>query len=110
MVERATPASSAGPLARAPSAGLVVSAIASVQFGSALAATLFAQLGPGDTVFLRLASAAIILSLIRRPRLRGRTPRELRLAVAFGVVLAAMNVSFYAALWLGSTALALPWR
>jgi inner membrane transporter RhtA len=98
MAESATPASAAGLLARTPSAALVVSAIASVQFGSALAATLFTQLGPGDTVFLRLASAAIVLLLIRRPQLRERTRRELLLAGAFGVVLAAMNLSFYEAL------------
>jgi inner membrane transporter RhtA len=98
MAERATSASGVGPLARAPSGGLVVGAIASVQFGSALAATLFKQLGPADTVFLRLASAAMILLLIRRPSLRGHTPRDLLLASAFGVVLAAMNMSFYEAL------------
>lgn len=73
-------------------------AIASVQFGSALAATLFRQLGPGDTVFLRLSSAAIILLLIHRPRLPGHTRHELLLASAFGLVLAAMNLSFYEAL------------
>ncbi len=76
----------------------MLGAIASVQFGSALAATLFRQLGPGDTVFLRLTSAAVILLLIRRPGLRGRTRQELLLAGAFGVVLAAMNLSFYEAL------------
>ncbi|HTD10290.1 MAG TPA: EamA family transporter [Solirubrobacteraceae bacterium] len=98
MSESATPGSAAGLLARTPSAALVVSAIASVQFGSALAATLFRQLGPGDTVFLRLASAAIVLLLIRRPHLRKRTRHELLLAGAFGMVLAAMNLSFYESL------------
>ncbi len=98
MVDGVTSASPAGRLARAPSGGLVVGAIASVQFGSALAATLFERLGAGGTVFLRLASAALILLLLWRPRLRGRTPRELALAGAFGVVLAAMNLSFYEAL------------
>ena len=85
-------------LARAPSGGLVVGAIASVQFGSALAATLFERLGPGGTVFLRLASAALILLLLWRPRLRGHTRQQLLLAGAFGVVLAGMNLSFYEAL------------
>jgi inner membrane transporter RhtA len=69
-----------------------------VQFGSALAATLFERTGPAGTVFLRLASAAIILLALWRPRLRGRTPQELLLAGAFGLVLAAMNLSFYEAL------------
>jgi inner membrane transporter RhtA len=98
MAECATRASRGGPLARAPSTGLVLSAIASVQFGSALAATLFAQIGPADTVFLRLTSAAVILLLVRRPRLRGRTAHDLLLASAFGLVLAGMNLSFYEAL------------
>ncbi|HTA33389.1 MAG TPA: EamA family transporter [Solirubrobacteraceae bacterium] len=91
-------ASGAGPLAGAPSGVLVVGAIASVQFGSALAATLFRQLSPGGTVFLRLASAAIILLVLWRPRLRGRTREQLLLAGGFGLVLAGMNLSFYEAI------------
>ena len=87
-----------GPLARAPSGGLVVGAIASVQFGSALATTLFHRVGPGGAVLLRLTSAAIILLALWRPRVRGRTRRELRLAAVFGLVLAGMNLSFYEAL------------
>lgn len=98
MVERPNPASTAGPLGRAPSAGLVIGAIASVQFGSSLAATLFQQLGPAGAVSLRLISGAIILLALWRPRLRGRTRQELALAVAFGLVLAGMNLSFYEAL------------
>src|SRR5580704_5058265 len=98
MAERVLPAGAAGPLVRAPSAGLVVGAIASVQLGSSLADTLFQRLGPGGTVFLRLATAAIILLALWRPRVRGRSKRELGLAGAFGVVLAGMNLSFYEAL------------
>jgi inner membrane transporter RhtA len=98
MADRVTAASGAGPLARAPSGGLVVGAITSVQFGSSLAATLFQRLGPGGTVLLRLASAAVILLLLGRPRLRGRTREQLLLACVFGLVLAAMNLSFYEAL------------
>ena len=76
----------------------MVGAIASVQFGAALAATLFDRLGPGGTVFLRLLSAAIVLLALWRPRLRGRTRRELRLAATFGLVLAGMNLAFYESL------------
>jgi len=48
-------ARAAGSLGAAlPSGVLVIGAIASVQFGSSLAATLFARLGPGGTVLLRL--------------------------------------------------------
>jgi inner membrane transporter RhtA len=87
-----------GPLARAPSGALVVGAIASVQFGASLAATLFHRLGAGGTVSVRLLSAAIVLSVLWRPRLRGRTRYELMLAGVFGLVLAGMNLSFYEAL------------
>ncbi len=69
-----------------------------MQFGSALAVTLFARVGPGGAVFLRLLSASIVLVAIWRPRLHGRTPRELVLAIVFGAVLAGMNLSFYNAI------------
>jgi inner membrane transporter RhtA len=85
-------------LARAPSGGLVLSAIASVQFGSAVAATLFARIGPAGAVALRLVTATIVLLVLWRPRVRGRSARELLLAGAFGLVLGGMNLSFYEAL------------
>ncbi|HWF72712.1 MAG TPA: EamA family transporter [Solirubrobacteraceae bacterium] len=87
-----------GLLARAPSGGLMFGAIASVQFGSAIAATLFARVGPGGAVLLRLVSASVVLLALWRPRVRGRTRRELVLALAFGLVLAGMNLTFYSAL------------
>ncbi len=81
-----------------PAFGLVGVAIASVQFGSALAAKLFAQVGPSGAVLLRLVSATIVLLALWRPRLRGWSTRELLLTASFGLVLAGMNLSFYAAL------------
>jgi inner membrane transporter RhtA len=87
-----------GPLSRVPGFGLVGAAIASVQFGSALAAKLFAQVGPSGAVLLRLVSATIVLLALWRPRLRGWSRRELVLAGSFGLVLAGMNLSFYASL------------
>jgi inner membrane transporter RhtA len=85
-------------LARAPSPVLVLGAIASVQFGSAIATTLFARVGPAGAVLLRLVSATIVLMLIWRPSVRWRTRRDLALAALFGVVLAAMNLTFYEAI------------
>ncbi len=76
----------------------MLGAIASVQFGSSLAATLFSRIGAGGTVFLRLAFAMVILLAVWRPSLRGRSRRQLGLAGLFGLVLAAMNLSFYEAL------------
>jgi inner membrane transporter RhtA len=85
-------------LARAPSGALVVTAIASVQLGGALAVHLFTAVGPGGAVLLRLGTAAIVLAALWRPRLAARTGGELALAATFGLVLAAMNYSFYLAL------------
>jgi inner membrane transporter RhtA len=88
----------AGLLARAPSGALVISAIASVQFGSAIAATLFSRVGPAGAVTLRLVSATVVLVVLWRPHVAGRSTRELALAATFGLVLAGMNLSFYEAL------------
>lgn len=93
-----TAASRTGLLSRAPSPALVVGGIASVQFGSALAATLFHQIGPGGAVLLRLLTATIILALISRPRLDRIARRDLWLAAGFGLILAGMNLTFYHAI------------
>jgi inner membrane transporter RhtA len=85
-------------LARAPSPALVIGAIASVQFGSALATTVFDRVGPAGAVLLRLVTASIVLTLLWRPALRTRSRRDLLLAALFGFVLAAMNVTFYEAI------------
>jgi inner membrane transporter RhtA len=88
----------AGLLVRAPSGGLVLGAIASVQFGSAVAATLFDSIGPGGAVWLRLLFGMVILVPLWHPRLRGHSRRELLLACLFGLVLGGMNFSFYSAI------------
>ena len=81
------------------SALLVVGGILSVQLGAAAATTLFDDIGPAGTVFYRLLFAAIVLLAIWRPRRADVSGRPaLWLAVAFGVSLAAMNLSFYEAL------------
>jgi inner membrane transporter RhtA len=87
-----------GWLGRAPSGGLVIGGIASVQLGGALAVHLFAWVGPGGAVVLRLVTAAVILMVTSPPRLRGRALHGLGVAVTFGLVLAGMTLSFYNAL------------
>jgi inner membrane transporter RhtA len=84
-------------LDRVPPIALVLSGVTSIQFGAALAATMFDDLGPGGTSALRLGFAALILMLLFRPRVRGRSARALRLAALFGVTLGAMNLLFYEA-------------
>lgn len=77
--------------------GLVLTAVGSLQFGAALAGTLFAEVGPLGAVLLRLGLAAVVLGAIARPRLRGLTRRQWWLAGLFGLTLAGMNASIYAA-------------
>ncbi|MGH9056759.1 MAG: EamA family transporter [Acidimicrobiales bacterium] len=86
-----------------PALPLVGAGAVSVQFGAALATKLFDRVGPVGAVTLRLVIAAIILAALAfllRPRLTPQRipPADLRVAVAFGLVLAAMNLSFYEAI------------
>ena len=72
--------------------------IGSVQFGAAIAKGFFDSLGPGGTVFLRISLATLALLLLWRPKLGGYGRREYGFAVAFGLVLAGMNLSLYMAI------------
>lgn len=81
-----------------PPEALVLAGIGSVQFGAALADKLFAQAGPGGVVFLRLLLSAVILLTIARPSVRGRSRADTAAAIAFGLILGAMNWSFYEAI------------
>jgi inner membrane transporter RhtA len=83
---------------RIPPTLLVICAVASVQFGAAFAKTLFDEVGPGGTVFLRVLFAAAILAALWRPALAGRSSADWRLIVSFGFSLVAMNLAFYEAL------------
>jgi inner membrane transporter RhtA len=83
---------------RVPAPLLVLGAASSVQFGAALAATLFDDLGPGGASALRVGLAAFFLLAVWRPRVRGVPAADLRLAAALGLVLGVMNYAFYEAL------------
>ena len=78
--------------------GLVLGAVGSVQFGAAIAKTLFDDLGPAGTVLLRLGFAALVLVAVWRPRVRGLSRRQLVTAGLFGLSLGGMNLVFYEAL------------
>jgi inner membrane transporter RhtA len=93
-----SPGINTGALSRIPSPALVIGGIASVQFGSAIATTIFHEVGPGGAVLLRLLTASILLCAVTRPSVKGRSRRQLALAALFGLVLAAMNMTFYHAL------------
>jgi inner membrane transporter RhtA len=83
---------------RIPPTVLVVAAVSSVQFGAALAKSLFDEVGPGGTVFLRVLFAAVVLVAVWRPAVGGRSRLDWRLIAAFGLSLAAMNLAFYESL------------
>jgi len=76
---------------------LVLGSIVSVQFGAAIASGLFGDVGPAGVVLMRQGFAAIVLMAVARPRLSGRSAADWRVVVAFGAVLAVMNLSFYEA-------------
>lgn len=78
--------------------GLVLIGVASVQLGAAAATTLFDQVGPAGAVLLRTAFAALVLAAVFRPRALPRTASARRDVLAFGLVLAGMNLCFYLAL------------
>jgi inner membrane transporter RhtA len=82
----------------APPTGLVMFSIVSVQLGAAIAKSLFDSLGPGGTVFLRIAFAALVLLLLVRPKVTGHGRSGYLIACLFGLALACMNLSIYLAL------------
>ncbi|HOA58991.1 MAG TPA: EamA family transporter [Dermatophilaceae bacterium] len=77
---------------------LVMAAVVSVQFGGAVAATLVPVIGAAGSVVLRLGIGAVVLLAVARPTLRGHSASAWRTVVLFGLVLGAMNWSFYASL------------
>jgi inner membrane transporter RhtA len=81
-----------------PAPLLVLASITSVQFGSAVATTLFDDLGAAGVTLLRLAVAAVVIAVFARPRLRDWTGAAWRAAAVLGVLMAGMNLIFYLAL------------
>lgn len=76
---------------------LVLAGILSVQFGAGIAKSIFDEVSPTALVFLRLATSAVVMVLIARPLLRGRTRQDWYVVLAFGASLGVMNWSFYQA-------------
>jgi inner membrane transporter RhtA len=82
-------------LQRVPAPLLVLVAIASVQCGSAVARSVFDDLGAAGITFLRLALAALLLLVVLRPKVRSWSGRAWRAATLLGCVMAGMNLVFY---------------
>ena len=85
------------PVSLAPEPLFMVGAV-SQYLGAAVAAVLFDQLAPGGVALLRVLAAAAVIVALRRSWRRRWQARELGLAAAFGVSLAAMNLCFYLAM------------
>jgi inner membrane transporter RhtA len=80
-----------------PPWGLAVTAILSVQLGSALSVNMIDTVGPAGTAWLRLSMGAVILLAISRPPLRSiRRPDVLPL-LGLGITTGVMTVGFLAA-------------
>lgn len=93
------------PEARTPASplALVGAGALSVQFGAAFATKLFDRVGPLGAVTLRLVIAALVLvgsGLFAHvtPSRPSPSRRDLAVALAFGLVLAGMNLCFYEAI------------
>ncbi|MFJ3904786.1 EamA family transporter [Streptomyces sp. NPDC090025] len=82
--------------AATPAPVLLLAGMVSLQFGSAVAKTLFERVGPAGTTLLRLLFAAALLCLFTRP-----APRLLRthgrLLLGYGAVFTVMQFAFYQA-------------
>ncbi|MFX4273882.1 EamA family transporter [Propionibacteriaceae bacterium Y1685] len=89
-----TPAGLTGRIPIPPS-WLVVTSIASVQVGAAVAKDLFGTVPPTAMVWLRLITSAIVLLILIRPRLTGRTRHDWLVALGYGVSLTLMNWAIY---------------
>lgn len=94
-----------------PPSSLLIVGMITVQLGAALAKDLFGSLGAAGVVFLRVGFAALVLLALWRPWQRAQTAVGGRTSiltgirradylamVAFGLILALMNFTFYSAL------------
>ncbi|MBF6063817.1 EamA family transporter [Nocardia terpenica] len=80
-----------------PPTVLVLAGIVSVQVGAAVAKQLFAATGPAGAVSLRLFFAGVVLLVCWRSSLRIER-RALPVVLAYGAILAVMNLAFYEAI------------
>jgi inner membrane transporter RhtA len=76
----------------------VLLAVVSVQGGAAFAKELFPELGPAGTAGMRIGLSALLLFAVFRPPLARLTRAQWGAVIPYGVVLGAMNLSFYMAL------------
>jgi inner membrane transporter RhtA len=83
---------------RLPPTALLLLSILSVALGSALATFLFSSLGPAGTAMLSVGFAALVLAVLRRPKLDRRLRRHAGLILIFGLTNACMVLPFFLAI------------
>ncbi|MBG6181527.1 EamA family transporter [Arthrobacter sp. CAN_A1] len=81
-----------------PPWGLAITAMLSVQLGSALSVDLIGVVGPAGTAWLRLSMGALILFILVRPPLRSIRRRDVPTIFGLGVATGVMTLGFLAAL------------
>lgn len=77
---------------------LVILSIISIQIGAAFSKSLFPEVGSAGMVFLRVGFGAISLFALCRPKWTDKIQQNIKILIGFGVVMALMNLSFYAAI------------
>ncbi|MDQ4215661.1 EamA family transporter [Microbacterium sp. ASV81] len=77
---------------------LVVGSCMSLPFGAAVATTIFPALGSWGVTGIRVLIAALVVLLIARPRVTRWDRKKWIAAALFGVAMAFMNGTYYAAL------------
>ena len=81
-----------------PPWGLAVTAILSVQLGSALSVDLIETMGPAGTAWLRLSMGAIILLAIARPPVRSVRRGDALPLLGLGITTGLVTIGFLAAI------------
>lgn len=81
-----------------PPWGLALTAMLSVQLGSALSVNLIPAVGPAGTAWLRLTVGALIFLALARPRLRAISRSDVPALVGLGVTTGLMTIAFLAAI------------
>ncbi|WP_157845415.1 EamA family transporter [Kitasatospora phosalacinea] len=81
-------------LGSVPAPVLCLVSMLAVQLGVAASKPLFGVLGVAGATFLRISFAAVVLLAVTRPRLRGRSPRDLAMAGLLGLASAGMTLLF----------------
>ena len=84
--------------AAVPPWGLAVSAMLSVQLGSALSVHLISTVGPAGTAWLRLSAGALIFLALARPPLRSIRRHDVPAIVGLGVTTGLQTIVFLAAI------------